>query len=70
MPSPLTKIISVLDPRTGDTVTQVPVTEPSDCDDAVRRAADAADAWAHTPPAERAAAVAAAACTADGRRPI
>lgn len=61
MASSLTKIISVLDPRTGDTVAQVPITEPSDCDDGVRRAAEAADAWARTPPAERAAALAAAA---------
>lgn len=61
VPSPLTKIISVLDPRTGDTVTQVPVTEAADCDEAIRRAADARDAWARTPPAERAAALATAA---------
>ncbi|HTX97840.1 MAG TPA: aldehyde dehydrogenase family protein [Mycobacterium sp.] len=54
--STLTKIISVLDPRTGETATQVPVTDPSDCDDAVRRAAGAAGAWARTAPAERAAA--------------
>jgi acyl-CoA reductase-like NAD-dependent aldehyde dehydrogenase len=39
----MTKVIDVLDPRTGDKVTQVPITEPSDCDDAVRRAAGAAD---------------------------
>ena len=61
VPSALTKIISVLDPRTGDTVTQLPFTEPSDCDAAVARAAGAADAWASAAPAERAAAVAAAA---------
>ncbi|BBZ43761.1 aldehyde dehydrogenase [Mycobacterium parmense] len=61
MSSALTKIISVLDPRTGDTVTQVPVTEPADCDAAVGRAADAARAWARTSPADRAAAIAAAA---------
>ncbi len=42
-------------------VAQVPITEPADCDEAIRRAADAADAWARTPPAERAAAIAAAA---------
>jgi acyl-CoA reductase-like NAD-dependent aldehyde dehydrogenase len=57
----LTKIIRVLDPRTGDTVAEVPIAEPSDCDAAVGRAADAAEAWARTPPAERAAAIAAAA---------
>ncbi len=61
MPSSLTKIINVLDPRTGDSVTGVPITEPSDCDAAVARAAGAANAWARTPPAERAAALAAAA---------
>ncbi len=59
--STLTKIISVLDPRTGDTVTQVPITEPADCDDAIRRAAEAGPAWARSPAAERAAAIAAAA---------
>lgn len=57
----MTKVINVLDPRTGDKVTQVPITEPSDCDDAVRRAADAGAAWARTAPAERAEAIAAAA---------
>lgn len=61
MASTLTKIISVLDPRTGDPVTQVPITEPGDCDDAVRRAAAATGSWARTPPAERAAAIASAA---------
>lgn len=59
--SSMTKIISVLDPRTGDTVSQVPITDPSDCDEAIRRAADAADGWARTSPADRAAAIAAAA---------
>lgn len=57
----MTKIISVLDPRTGDTATQVPVTGPAECDEAIRRAADAADSWARTSPAERAEAIAAAA---------
>lgn len=57
----MTKIISVSDPRTGDTVSQVPVTEPADCDEAIRRAAQAAPGWARTPSAERAAAIAAAA---------
>ncbi|MDT5146321.1 MAG: succinate-semialdehyde dehydrogenase / glutarate-semialdehyde dehydrogenase [Mycobacterium sp.] len=59
--SALTKIISVRDPRTGDTVTQVPVTEPADRDAAVERAAKAAETWSRIAPAERAAAVAAAA---------
>ncbi|OBI94314.1 succinate-semialdehyde dehydrogenase [Mycobacterium sp. 1245805.9] len=58
--------MNVLDPRTGDQVTQVPITEPSDCDDAVRRAADAAAAWARTAPAERAEAIAAAAADVRG----
>ncbi|WP_193376495.1 aldehyde dehydrogenase family protein [Mycobacterium sp. UM_CSW] len=62
----MTKVINVLDPRTGDQVTQVPVTEPSDCDDAVWRAADAAAAWARTAPAERAEAIAAAAADVRG----
>jgi acyl-CoA reductase-like NAD-dependent aldehyde dehydrogenase len=62
----MTKVINVLDPRTGDQVTQIPITEPSDCDDAVRRAADAAAAWAHTAPAERAEAIAAAAADVRG----
>lgn len=61
MSSALTKVISVLDPRTGDVATQVPVTEASDCDAAIERAVAAADAWARTPPAERAAAIAAGA---------
>ncbi|OBI17773.1 succinate-semialdehyde dehydrogenase [Mycobacterium sp. E2327] len=58
--------MNVLDPRTGDQVTQVPVTEPSDCDDAVRRAADAAAGWARTAPADRAEAIAAAAADVRG----
>lgn len=57
----MTKIISVLDPRTGDTATQVPVADPAECDEAIRRAVDAADYWARTSPAERAGAIAAAA---------
>lgn len=61
MASTLTKVISVLNPRTGDAATQVPFTEPADCDAAIRRAADAANGWARTAPAERAAAIAAAA---------
>ncbi len=61
MSSALTKIISVLDPRTGDVATQVPVTEPSDCDAAIGRAAEAGASWARTAPAQRAAALAAAA---------
>ncbi|WP_245836730.1 aldehyde dehydrogenase family protein [Mycobacterium bohemicum] len=61
MSSALTKIISVVDPRTGEVASQVPITDPADCDTAIGRAADAAESWARTPPAQRAAAVAAAA---------
>ncbi len=57
----MTKIISVLDPRTGDNATQVEVTGPAECDEAIGRAADAADFWARTSSADRAAAIAAAA---------
>lgn len=57
----MTKVINVLNPRTGDQVTQTPITEPADCDEAIRRAAEAAPGWARTPSAERAAAIAAAA---------
>jgi acyl-CoA reductase-like NAD-dependent aldehyde dehydrogenase len=62
----MTKVINVQDPRTGDKVTQIPITEPSDCDDAVRRAADAAPAWARTAPADRAEAIALAAADVRG----
>lgn len=57
----MTKVISVLDPRTGDNVTQVEVAKPAECDEAIKRAAKAADFWARTSPADRAAAIAAAA---------
>jgi succinate-semialdehyde dehydrogenase / glutarate-semialdehyde dehydrogenase len=61
MASTVTDLITVLDPRTGDVVSRMPVTEPSACDDAVARAAAAAPAWARTSPAARAAAITAAA---------
>jgi acyl-CoA reductase-like NAD-dependent aldehyde dehydrogenase len=61
MSSTVADVITVLDPRTGDVVSRVPVTEPSTVDDAVARASAAAGAWARTAPAERAAAIAAAA---------
>lgn len=54
-------VLTVLDPRSGDTVAQVPVTDNSACDEAVTRAWSAAVSWARTPATERAAAVAAAA---------
>ncbi|MCC9179666.1 aldehyde dehydrogenase family protein [Mycolicibacterium mageritense] len=53
--------ITVLDPRTCEVVSRVPVATPVACDDAVARARTAFPAWAATAPAERAAAVAAAA---------
>jgi acyl-CoA reductase-like NAD-dependent aldehyde dehydrogenase len=49
--------ITVLDPRTGETVARVPIADASTCDDAVKRAREAADGWARTAPAERAAAL-------------
>lgn len=53
--------ITVLDPRTGDVVTRMPLAPPSACDAAVDAARAAAPGWARTAPADRAAAVAAAA---------
>ncbi|WP_163720510.1 aldehyde dehydrogenase family protein [Mycolicibacterium psychrotolerans] len=53
--------MTVLDPRTGDTVARVPIAGAADCDAAVGRARTASAAWARTPAADRAAAVAAAA---------
>ena len=53
--------LTVLDPRTGDTVSRVPIADASTCDDAMARARAASVAWAHTSAAERAAAVTAAA---------
>ncbi|WP_174266983.1 aldehyde dehydrogenase family protein [Mycolicibacterium sediminis] len=53
--------LTVLDPRTGDVVTRIPVTEPSACDAAVDAAHRAGEGWARTAPAERAAALTAAA---------
>jgi acyl-CoA reductase-like NAD-dependent aldehyde dehydrogenase len=54
-------VLTVLDPRTGDVVSRVPVAEPSSCDGAVRAATLAFPEWAATAAAERAAAVSAAA---------
>jgi acyl-CoA reductase-like NAD-dependent aldehyde dehydrogenase len=56
-----TKVLTVHDPRTGDAVTRVPIADASACSEAIARARAAAPAWARTSPAERAAAVAAAA---------
>jgi acyl-CoA reductase-like NAD-dependent aldehyde dehydrogenase len=55
------RVLTVLDPRTGETVGTVPIATDQQCDDAVRRARAAARAWARTPAAERAAALHAAA---------
>ncbi|WP_082974132.1 aldehyde dehydrogenase, partial [Mycobacterium sp. E740] len=49
--------LTVLDPRTGDTVSRVPITDPEACAQAVARARAAAPAWARTPAADRAAAL-------------
>ncbi|OBI76808.1 succinate-semialdehyde dehydrogenase, partial [Mycobacterium sp. E740] len=49
--------MTVLDPRTGDTVSRVPITDPEACAQAVARARAAAPAWARTPAADRAAAL-------------
>ncbi|BCI53294.1 aldehyde dehydrogenase [Mycolicibacterium litorale] len=51
----------VTDPRTGETVSRVPIADTSACAEAVKRARAAAPAWARTPAAERAAALTAAA---------
>ncbi|WP_245233932.1 aldehyde dehydrogenase [Mycobacterium sp. PS03-16] len=53
--------LTVLDPRTGDVVSRVPIADASACDEAVKRARAAAPGWARTPAAERAAALTAAA---------
>jgi acyl-CoA reductase-like NAD-dependent aldehyde dehydrogenase len=53
--------MTVLDPRTGDTVARLPIADASECDDAIARARHAGDAWARTPAAERAACLSAAA---------
>jgi succinate-semialdehyde dehydrogenase / glutarate-semialdehyde dehydrogenase len=57
----LTREITVLDPRTGETVGRVPIATPQEVERALRRARAAADGWARTPAAERAAALHAAA---------
>lgn len=53
--------LTVVDPRTGDRVAQIPVADPATCAGAVARARAASPGWARTPAVERAAAVAAAA---------
>ena len=49
--------ITVLDPRTGENVGRVPIASPQACGEALRSARAAADGWARTPAAERAAAL-------------
>ncbi|MFV9636738.1 aldehyde dehydrogenase family protein [Mycobacterium neumannii] len=49
--------MTVLDPRTGDEVSRIPITDPSSCAQAVGCARAAAPGWARTPAAERAAAL-------------
>jgi acyl-CoA reductase-like NAD-dependent aldehyde dehydrogenase len=53
----LIRDITVLDPRSGETVGRVPIATPQQCDQALHRARAAADGWARTPAAERAAAL-------------
>jgi succinate-semialdehyde dehydrogenase / glutarate-semialdehyde dehydrogenase len=53
--------LTVLDPRTGEVASRVPVASPDRCDEAVRTARTAAAGWARTPAAERGAALRAAA---------
>jgi acyl-CoA reductase-like NAD-dependent aldehyde dehydrogenase len=71
---------TVLDARTGDVISCVPIAGESACDGAVERARESCMAWARTPPAERAgylsdaaAAVRAAAedmAELNGRKPV
>lgn len=53
--------LTVLDPRTGEEASRVAITAAGGCADAVRTARAAAPEWARTPPAERGAALRAAA---------
>jgi len=53
--------IQVLDPASGDVVSEVPVSSTTEVEAAVARSREAADGWARCAPAERAAAVARAA---------
>ncbi len=53
--------MTVLDPRTGDTVARMPIAGATECDDAIERASAAAHGWARTSASERAAALADAA---------
>lgn len=58
--------LTVLDPRTGDEVSRIPITDPSTCAEAVARARAASPGWARTAAAERAAALTKAAAAVRG----
>lgn len=53
--------LTVVDPRTGEPVSRVPMADAAACDAAVARTRTASAAWSRTPAAERAAALGAAA---------
>lgn len=53
--------LTVRDPRSGETVSQIPIANVADVDDALSRARAALTGWARSPAAERAAALSAAA---------
>ena len=57
MTNVLSPEITVLDPRTGETVGRVPIASSEACEQALRRARAAAEGWARTPAAGRAAAL-------------
>jgi len=59
--APATPCLDVLDPATGEVVGRIPTGSPDAADAAVRAARAAQRAWARTPPAERGAALKAAA---------
>jgi succinate-semialdehyde dehydrogenase / glutarate-semialdehyde dehydrogenase len=50
-------VVTVVDPRTGDTVARVPSADAATCSNAVAHARAAAPAWARSPAAERAGAL-------------
>jgi acyl-CoA reductase-like NAD-dependent aldehyde dehydrogenase len=59
LPQPTELIVA--DPRTGEEVSRLPITDASACKDALKRARSATVSWARIPAAERAAALTAAA---------
>ncbi|HEV2818949.1 MAG TPA: aldehyde dehydrogenase family protein [Solirubrobacteraceae bacterium] len=63
-PSSATDTIPVLDPATGEVLDHIPAGDPGSVDQAVRRARAAHPDWARTPPAQRGAALKAAAARA------